>query len=89
MADERPGQPQPSGDRKLATGGGDKPDVVQPSIPAKDDAAPAPYPSVRQDDAVEAGERRSIDPRPAAGSDEPTNAGKVGPDGKPAGDDDH
>ncbi|THD77455.1 MAG: hypothetical protein E7812_16140 [Phenylobacterium sp.] len=92
MADERAGQPQPSGDaatQKMATGGGDKPDEVQPPTPAKDEAAPERYPSVRQDDAIEATESRSFDPRPAAGSDQPTNEGKVGPDGKPAGDDGH
>ena len=91
MANEPVGQPQPSGDaqnQKMATGGGDKPDEVQPPSPAKEDAPPARYPSVRQDDAIEGLESRSFDPRPAAGSDQPTNEGKVGPDGKPAGDDD-
>jgi len=78
---------------------GRKENDARPLNAAPDNAGPERYPAVRQDDAVErtgrteevTGEGRSFDPSSTAGSERdqmtpimPGNAGKVGPDGKPA-----
>jgi hypothetical protein len=78
---------------------GRKENDAQPLNSAPDNAGPERYPAVRQDDAVErtgrteevTSESRSFDPSSTAGSERdemtpimPSNAGKVGPDGKPA-----
>lgn len=78
---------------------GRKANDAKPLNTAPDEGGPERYPAVRQDDAVErtgrteevTGEKRSFDPSSTAGSDRdkmtpimPSNAGKVGPDGKPA-----
>ena len=78
---------------------GRKENDAKPLNAAPDEGGPERYPAVRQDDAVErtgrsdevTGEGRTFDPASSAGSPrdkmtplEPSNAGKVGPGGKPA-----
>lgn len=78
---------------------GRKENDAKPLNTAPDEGGPERYPAVRQDDAVErtgrtkevTGESRTFDPSSTASSDRdkmtpimPSNAGKVGPDGKPA-----
>lgn len=103
MADERAGQDNDNRDgvKRVATDDkiqteGRQENDARPLNSASDDGGPERYPSVRQDDAVErtgrieevtGGETRSFDPPRGAGPDQPGNAGKVGPDGKPAQDD--
>jgi hypothetical protein len=53
-----------------------------PSPSPKGERAPEPYPSVRQDDSVEAGEGRSFDPAKTAPPS--TQEGRIGPEGDPA-----
>lgn len=80
---------------------GRKENDAKPLNAAPDEGGPERYPAVRQDDAVErtgrseevTSEGRSFDPTSSASSTKdkmtpimPGNAGKVGPDGKPAAD---
>jgi len=85
MADEREGQDIGKTENKVQTAGRKQNDA-QPLNASDNTEGAERYPSVRQDDAVES---RSFDPAPKQGAGDtsapqPGNAGKVGPDGKPA-----
>jgi hypothetical protein len=92
MADERQGQEGSTrrvADKDRIQTAGRKANDALPLNAPKDEGGPERYPSVRQDDAVEArsfdpGVDSGVDPRADAPAPEPSNAGRVGPDGKPA-----